>query len=128
MKLKVLLPTRILMDEEVSKIVAEGEDGSFGILPRHVDFVSALVPGILSFVSGGQEEFLAVDGGILVKCGSEVLVSTQEALRSMELGELERLVEEKFQTVEDHEKKSRSALAKLETDFVRRFLEWQKNG
>ena len=52
MRLKVLLPTKILIDEEVTKVVAEAEDGSFCILPRHIDFVSALVPGIFSFTSG----------------------------------------------------------------------------
>jgi len=45
MQLKVLLPTQVLVDEPVSKVVAEGEDGSFCLLPRHVDFTSALVPG-----------------------------------------------------------------------------------
>ena len=115
------------MDEEVSKVVAEGENGYFGILPRHIDFVSALASGILSFEFSGREEFIAVDGGILVKCGQEVLVSTRDAVRSGNLGELQKMVEEKFQIVGDQEKKSRSALAKLETDFVRRFLEWQKN-
>ena len=128
MKLKVLLPTQILVDEEVSKVVAEGENGFFGLLPRHIDFVSALVPSILFFESSGREEFLAIDGGILVKCGPEVLVSTRDAVRSTNLGELRGTVEEKFQTMDDQEKKSRSALAKLETDFVRRFLEWQRSG
>ncbi|HBE49542.1 MAG TPA: F0F1 ATP synthase subunit epsilon, partial [Cyanobacteria bacterium UBA11369] len=51
MKLKVLLPTKILLEEEVSKITAEAANGSFCLLPRHIDFVTALVPGILIFVS-----------------------------------------------------------------------------
>ena len=57
MQLKVLLPTQVLVDEPVSKVVAEGEDGSFCLLPRHVDFTSALVPGLLVFEpAGGGEE------------------------------------------------------------------------
>ena len=56
MKLTVLLPTEILVDEEVAKVVAEAQNGSFCLLPRHIDFVAALVPGLLSFVK-------AVDGG-----------------------------------------------------------------
>ncbi|MBU4575670.1 MAG: F0F1 ATP synthase subunit epsilon, partial [Proteobacteria bacterium] len=60
MKLKVLLPDQVLMDQEVAKVVAEGENGSFCLLPRHVDFVAALSPGILSFMDQkGVEQFLA---------------------------------------------------------------------
>jgi F-type H+-transporting ATPase subunit epsilon len=128
MKLKILLPTRIMMDQEVNKVIVEAADGSFGMLPRHIDFVAALVPGILSYESDdGQEEFLAVDEGVLVKRGSEVLISTRDAIRGPELGKLRQMVKDRFQSLDDREKKSRTALAKLETDFVRRFLEWQKN-
>jgi F-type H+-transporting ATPase subunit epsilon len=126
MKLKVLLPTEVAVDKEVSKVIAEAENGFFCLLPRHIDFVSALVPGILSFQSEGKEHFLAVDQGILVKRGSRVLVSTRNAVQAPDLGELERTVEEKFRALDDQEKKARSAAAKLEADFVRRFLELQE--
>jgi F-type H+-transporting ATPase subunit epsilon len=67
MKLKVLLPTEILVDQEVTKVIAEAENGSFCLLPRHIDFVAALPPGILIFESAeGHEEFIAVDEGTLV--------------------------------------------------------------
>ena len=129
MKLKLLLPTEVLIDEEVTKVIAEAENGSFCLLPRHIDFVAALVPGILSFESGkGREEFLAVDEGILVKCGQEVLVSTRNAVRGPELGMLKQTVQEQFLVLEDREKMSRSALAKLEANFVRRLMELEKPG
>ncbi|MBN2265579.1 MAG: F0F1 ATP synthase subunit epsilon, partial [Candidatus Aminicenantes bacterium] len=60
MKLKVLLPEGIFLDAEVSRVAAEAENGAFVILPRHVDWVTALVPGILSYDAGGEEAFLAV--------------------------------------------------------------------
>ena len=81
MNLKVLTPVETVCDEEVRSVVAEGKDGSFCLKPRHVDFVSALVPGLLSFLHAddGREEFLAVDRGILTKEGPEVLVSVRSA-------------------------------------------------
>ncbi len=124
MRLKVLLPTEVLIDQAVVKVVAEAENGSFGLLPRHIDFVAALVPGLLSFTTEeGEEEFLAVDEGILVKCGPEVLVSTQNAVRGGDLGTLRQAVEERSQVVAERERETRSALARLEADFVRRFME-----
>ncbi|KPJ86608.1 MAG: ATP synthase F0F1 subunit epsilon [Spirochaetes bacterium DG_61] len=124
MNLKVLLPTKMYIDQNVVKVVAEAENGSFCLLPRHIDFVAALVPGILSYESvEGQEEFVAVDEGILVKVGQEVLISTRNAERSSELGKLKETVEKSFQVLDDRERKARSAAAKLEADLARKFLE-----
>jgi F-type H+-transporting ATPase subunit epsilon len=124
MKLKVLLPTEILVDQEVTKVIAEAENGSFCLLPRHIDFVAALPPGILIFESAeDHEEFVALDEGILVKAGQEVLVSTRNAVRSSELGTLKQIVEQEFRVLDDREKMARSASAKLEADLVRRFIE-----
>ena len=126
MRLKVLLPTKILIDQEVTKVTAEAQNGGFGILPRHVDFVTTLVPGILSFESGQQETFLAVDEGVLVKRESDVLVSVRDAVQGDNLGELQNTVREKFHVLNEQEKKTRSAIARFETDFARRFLELEE--
>lgn len=123
MRLKVLLPTMVLIEEEVMKVVAEAENGSFCILPKHIDFVAALVPGIFSFTSGEGEEFLAVDEGILVKCGSMVTVSTRKAMRSRDLGMLKRAVREEFRALDEREKKTKTILAKLEADFAKSIFE-----
>jgi F-type H+-transporting ATPase subunit epsilon len=128
MRLTVLLPTEILVDEEVAKVVAEAQNGSFCLLPRHIDFVAALVPGLLSFVNtaDGAEEFLAVDEGLLVKCGPQVLVSTRQAVRGGELGLLRETVEKTFKVLTDQEKRARTALANLEANFIRRFLKLEE--
>lgn len=124
MLLKVLLPKKILVEEQVRKVVAEGQDGAFCLLPRHVDFVSALVPGLLEYETAvGEEFYLAVDEGILVKCGAEVLVSTRNAAQGADLGQLQALIREQFAELDEREKQTRSALAKIEADFVRRFME-----
>lgn len=128
MRLRILLPEQILLDTDVQKVTAEAGNGSFGLLPRHADFVTALVPGILTFTpADGGEEFLAVDEGILVKCGADVRVSTRNAVIGQELGVLQQLIEERFKKVDEFEKKSRDALYKLEADLVRRFMELGKN-
>jgi F-type H+-transporting ATPase subunit epsilon len=128
MRLRVFLPERILIDQEVTKVVAEAENGSFGILPKHIDFVAALTSGIFSFESNDEEEFLAIDEGILVKCASEIMVSTRKAVRSRNLGELKQTLEHEFQTLDDQERKTRSILAKLEADFTKRFEKMRERG
>jgi F-type H+-transporting ATPase subunit epsilon len=89
MKLKILLPTTILLEAETEEIVAEAENGSFGLLPSHIDFVTALVPGILSYTTTtGEIVYLAVDEGILVKQGEVVLVSTRKAVKGKDFKQL----------------------------------------
>jgi F-type H+-transporting ATPase subunit epsilon len=128
MRLKVLLPMKVFIDRDVNKVIAEAGNGHFCILPKHIDFVAALVPGILSFEQDGEEEFLAIDEGILVKCGSLVRVSTRRAVRSKDLGTLKQTLEEEFKILDEREKKTRSILAKLELDFARRFLKLREYG
>lgn len=127
MRLKILLPSEIYMDQEVSKIIAEGINGSFCLLPRHIDFVSALAPGLLSIEDDkGHETFMAVDEGILVKKGPDVSVSTRNVITIPSLGQLREVIEEKFKVMDDREKAARTAAARLEADFVRRLMELRK--
>ncbi len=123
MKLRVFLPTHVFLDREVNKVTAEGENGAFGILPKHRDCVSTLSPGLMSFEGENGEEFLAVDEGVFVKQGQEVLVSVQNAIHSKELGELRQAVEEEFKKLDEQERKARSVIARFEADIARRFLE-----
>ena len=127
MRLKLLTPTETVMDEVVVKINAEGPDGLFCLLPRHRDWVATLVPGILGLTTpDGGEAFVAVDQGVLVKCGDEVLVSVRRAVRDGDLAGLRQVVETRFRRYDDQEKAARSAVARLEAGVIRRFLELQE--
>jgi F-type H+-transporting ATPase subunit epsilon len=128
MRLKVMLPVEILINRDVDKVVAEAENGSFCVKERHVDFVAVLTPGILSFESEGKEEFLAINEGVLIKCGSEVMVSTISAVRGADLGKLQETVTKQFRVFDDRQKSARSAFARLEASFVRRFIEIGERG
>ena len=124
MKLKILLPAEIFLSEEVTKVVAEAENGLFCLLPQHIDFTAALVPGVFSYSTvGGEDAYLAIDIGTLVKKGSDVLVSTRNAYRSPELGHLKEVVIAQFMEIDEREKKARTAVARLELDLLRRFME-----
>jgi F-type H+-transporting ATPase subunit epsilon len=125
----VLLPSEVLLDAAVTKVIAEAENGAFCLLPRHIDCVAALVPGLLAFeTEDGREEFLAVDEGILVKSGAQVLVSTRQAVRGPGLGSLRQAIDEQFRAVDEQERKARAAAARLEANLVRRFLELETHG
>lgn len=122
MNLKVLLPSEVLLEEEVEKVTAEAENGFFTILPRHVDFVAALVPSIFSYQDkNGTEHFIALDDGVLVKQGDQVFVSAARAVPGDDLGYLQETVENELKVLSENEKKSRAVMSRLEVDTLRRF-------
>lgn len=123
MNLKILLPFKVYAEKHgVSRIVAETPTGSFGLLPHRLDCVAPLAPGILLFETEDEGEvFIAIDQGILVKAGSEVLVSVRNAIGGKDLGELHAAVKREFLNLDEQEQSVRSVLAKLESGFVQRF-------
>ena len=129
MQLKIWLPTDLLLEEDISRLKAEAENGWFGLLPRHVDFVTSLVPGVIEIQpSGKAQEYIAVDRGILVKRGPEVLISTRNAIRGASLAELKSAVEKQFLDRAERERAARAFEAKLEADLVRGLLEVERHG
>ena len=82
MQLKILLPFRVFAERtEVKRIVAETQEGSFGLLPNRLDCAAALAPGILTYETEAEGEvFVAVAEGVLIKAGAEVLVSVRNAI------------------------------------------------
>ena len=127
MTLKVLLPSQIFIERsDVSRIVATAREGSFGLLPHRLDCVAALSPGILVYETETEgESYLAVDEGVLVKIGPDVLVSVRRALDGTNLAQLRRSVEQEFLVLDEREQNLRSVMAKLEIGFLRRFADFQ---
>ncbi len=129
MNLTILLPEKTCWQGRVKKIVGEANNGFFCLLPAHIDFVTIMVPGIFYAVTEEDREiYLAINEGILLKTGSEVTLSTRNAVRGESLGSLKKQVEEDFRKINQQEKGARNALQKLEADFVRRFLDLEAHG
>jgi F-type H+-transporting ATPase subunit epsilon len=129
MNLKVLLPFQVFAEEsDVLRIVAETPQGSFGLLPHRLDCVAALSPGILLYETDADGEvFVAVDEGVLIKSGPDVLVSVRRALVGKDLAELRELVEQEFLTLDESECSARLVMAKLETGFLNRFANFKND-
>jgi len=129
MDLRILLPEKTYWQGRVKKIVGEAINGFFCLLPRHVDFVTIMTPGIFFALTEKEEDFyLAINEGILIKTNDQVTLTTRGAVKGDNLGDLKKEVEENFLKVNEQEKGARSALQKLEADFVRRFLDLEAHG
>ena len=124
-----MLPHKVLLRTAALKVTAEAPNGHFCLLPRHIDFTALLAPGILSCViPSGEELFMALAEGVLVKCGEEVLVSAHDGVRGETLGKLKETVEKHYKTMGERERKVRSVMARIETGFIRKFMEVHGHG
>ncbi|MEO8452146.1 MAG: F0F1 ATP synthase subunit epsilon [Gemmatimonadota bacterium] len=123
--LKVLLPFGVFVEKAgISRIVAETHEGSVGLLPRRLDCVAALVPGIFTYqIGSAPEAYVAVDQGVMVKAGLDVLVSVRRAISGTDLGKLRDAVEKEFRAVDEQEQDVRVVTATMEAAFLRRFAE-----
>jgi len=126
MNLKVLLPFEVFAEKSgVTRIVAETREGSFGLLPHRLDCVAALAPGILIYENEAEGEvYVAVDEGVLIKTGPEVLVSVRNAIAGTDLRRLREAVEREFLNLDEREQSVRAVLSKMESGFIRRLAEF----
>lgn len=129
MQLKILLPYRIFAEiQNVSNIVAETSQGSFGLLPQRLDCVAAIVPSIFSYeTDANSKQYLAVDKGILVKAGSQVTVSVRNAFGGTDLAKLHQSVENEFKKLDEAEKHIRTSMAKMENGFLYNMKRFQED-
>jgi len=127
MQVTLRLPTRTLYEGPATRLFAEADNGAFGMLPNHIDFVTALVPSLLILtLADGEERIFGVDEGILVKKGHDVDIAIRRGVQGSNLASLRETVQESFVEVDEEERVSRSALSRLEAGIVRRFADLQR--
>lgn len=127
MQVTLRLPTRTLFDGRAIELAAVAQDGAFGMLPNHTDFVTALVPSVLTLtVPGGEELFFGIDEGLLVKKGHAVDVAIRRGVQGESLETLRETVENTFVQIDEDERVARTALSRLEANIVRRFADLRR--
>ena len=129
MQLRILLPYGIFASvQDVTRVVVMTPAGSFGLLPHRLDCATVLSPGLLSYSTAASgETHLAVDAGVLVKTGADVLVCVRHAIAGADLGGLRQAVEQEFLNLSDREKSTRTTLAQMESGLIRAFLELRRD-
>lgn len=127
MNLKILLPFEIFLEKkDVKRIVAETSVGSFGMLPQRLDCVAALVPGIFEYETTQGIVYVAVDEGIMIKAGTEVMVSVRNAHGGTDLGKLHESIEKEFLNLDESEKNVHQVMEKLGSTLIQNLEKFQK--
>ena len=127
MQVTLRLPTHKLFEGDVHRLFATAQNGAFGMLPNHTDFVTALVPSVLILTATDSTElFFGVDEGVLMKKGHQVDIAIRRGVQGQDLDSLNETIQDAFIEVDEEERVARSALSRLEAGIVRRFGDLRK--
>lgn len=128
MHLKVFSPTEVVLDTPVRRVTAEAIDGFYTLLPKHIDFVTALKPGILTYLGeNGEKAYVACNQGVLVKKGAAVSVSARWALAGTDITQLRKIIGTTFKETEQERKEVNLIMAQLEIDLTKGLISLKEN-
>jgi len=126
MTLKILLPFKIFAEvKNVRSVIADTNAGSYGFLPQRQDCVAILVPGIFSYETD-TIHYLAVDEGILIKTGPQVMISVRNAIGGADLGKLGDAVKNEFLKIDESGKDVSYLASKLESGLMNRLKKFHQ--
>ncbi len=129
MRLSIVTPLSVVVDEDIASLRAEDATGSFGILPGHAPFLTALATSIVSWRQGGRERFCAVRGGVLtVADGASVAIATREAVVGDDLATLDAEVLSRFRSQADAERVGNVEAVQLQLNAIRRMVGRLRSG
>jgi F-type H+-transporting ATPase subunit epsilon len=79
LKLRVVTPTRTVVESEADEVELPGELGYLGILPGHTPLITVLKTGVLTYRNGGDERALAISAGFAEIANDVVTVLADQA-------------------------------------------------
>ena len=123
MRLRIVTPLTLVVDEDATSLRAEDASGAFGILPGHAPFVTALAISIVSWRTSDTERFCALRGGVMtVGNGSTVDIATREAVLGDTLATLGADVLARFQSDADQERTEHAETMRLQFNAIRHMV------
>jgi F-type H+-transporting ATPase subunit epsilon len=124
MRLVVTTPFAILAEAEgIVHLRAENTTGPFGILPGHADFLTVLVPSVVSWRDEqGAERSIAVCGGVLEVSGDLIAIATPEAVPGDDGHRLETEVIARLMRRQEEDQDPRADAQRLYVETLRRVV------
>jgi F-type H+-transporting ATPase subunit epsilon len=131
MRLRIVTPLSVVVEEDdVAALRAEDASGSFGILPRHAQFLTSLVISVVSWKTGkGEQRYCAVRRGVLsVTGGQEIAIATREAVLGVDLATLDQTVLQRFRSDLESERTVRVDTTRLQLAAIRQIMRHLRPG
>ncbi len=122
----IITPSHIEKVDNISFFRAEDRSGSFGILPRHIEFLTILEPSIAIAVINENEEYFAFNGGILSFKKEMLTITTKEFVQSSRVDELKKIIERYFKEQTEKESLFHLNMANLQKAFFKKMIELER--
>ncbi len=122
----IITPSYIKKVDNISFFRAEDSSGSFGILPRHIEFLTILEPSIAIAVIDGKEEYFAFNGGILSFKKEILTITTKEFVQSSRISELKQIIERFFKKQKEKESLFHLNMENLQKAFFKKMIELER--
>jgi F-type H+-transporting ATPase subunit epsilon len=123
MRLQILTPFTVIVEQTAISLRAVDASGSFGILPGHADFLTRLALSVVTWTTpDGVAHFCAVRGGALTVQAGHVAIATREAVMGDDLDRLDREVLSRFRADVDDERVEHVETTRLHLNAMRQML------
>lgn len=124
MRLRIVTPLSVVVEEDALAVRAEDESGSFGILPGHGDFLTSLAISVVSWNQhNGARRYCAVRKGMLsISGGQDVAIATREAIVGDDLATLDTKVLDRFRAEFEQERSERFESIQVQLNAIRRIV------
>ena len=117
---KLVTPTGVAFEGSVEQVTASNEIGEFGVLAEHINFITSLIPGLVTLkLADNSYRRFVIHGGLAEVKDGEMTVLTPEAVpaekvsRDIASRELQA-AEEKLQHLSFYEPEYVSAVRELQ--------------
>ncbi len=116
LRLEIVTPEGLIFDRDVKSVTFPGEEGEFGVLPKHASLLSLLKPGVIEIeLPDGKKESIVINWGH-VKVDENKAVALVEGaipLAGATESEIAKKIEEAKQLIEKASE-NKAALATVE--------------
>jgi F-type H+-transporting ATPase subunit epsilon len=123
-RLRIVTPLAVIVDEDgVVAMRAEDATGSFGIWPRHADFLTSLAISVVSWEGvSAARRYCAVRRGVLTVAGGHIAIATREAVPGDDIATLDQTVLARFRADTETERTEHVESTRLHLNAIRQIM------
>ena len=124
---RIITPQAVETVKNISFFRAEDRSGSFGILPRHIEFLTILEPSIAIAVIEDRETYYAFNSGVLSFKNNVLTITAKEFVQSDNISKLLEMIKHTFKEQEEKERLFRDSIENLQKAFIKKLIEMERD-
>jgi len=124
---RIITPQAVETVKNISFFRAEDRSGSFGILPRHIEFLTILEPSIAIAAIEDREHYYAFNSGVLSFKNNALTITAKEFVQSDNISKLLEMIKHTFKEQEEKERLFRDSIENLQKAFIKKLIDMERD-